>query len=312
MKKLLLILLCVPLIYSCGDKKETDKDEDIELSDRANGINYRKKADSLRVLYYQNLIDQVNSIEHISKSLEYYRLSLLSLPYKLDERSSEESDAIKYSMAECYMLLKGYDQAIILLKEICVDFEKDKDAYLLLAQCFYNIDDEKESLNICDSLITQHPLFIEPLLLSGNIYAENYDDKALKYYELALQIDSLSIKALYGKGLFLQNNQRYSEALDLYYKMKEIDPFNIDATFNLGFIFMELRDFNIAINYFSDVILTEEMYYKAYLARGICFEKKGDIRAAERDYRRSLEIYPSYMDAQGYLDRLLLNNEKYK
>ena len=306
-----IFFILVTFFLSCTEKESENSTQTSNSykDQKTLFISHHKKADSLMQLYYNNLTNRINSIEYIRKSLGYYKSCLLNLPYKSADLNSY---IVKSKMAECYMILKDYSEAITLLKEICIDIEKDKDAYFLLAQCFYNIDDKKESLNICDALINQFPLFIEPLLLSGNIYAEDYDDKALKYYELALQIDSLSIKALYGKGLFYQNNMRYSEAVDVYHKIKEIDQLNINATFNLGFIFMEIHDYNNAINYFSDVILTESMYYKAYFARGICYEKKGDVRAAEKDYRKSLEIYPNYQNAQQYLDRLLSNNEKYK
>ena len=153
---------------------------------------------------------------------------------------------------------------------------------------------------------------IESSLLIANIYAEDFDTKAIQYYNIVLEINPTNIKALYGKGLFYQNNQMYSEAVDVYYEIKNIDPFNLHTTFNLGFIFMELHDYDHAINYFTDVIISQSEYYKAYFARGICYERQGNIIYAEKDYRKALDIYPNYLDAQQQLEKLLSDNEKYK
>ena len=40
-----------------------------------------------------------------------------------------------------------------------------------------------------------------------------FDEKAIQYYNIVLDINPTNIKALYGKGLFYQNNQMYSEAV---------------------------------------------------------------------------------------------------
>ena len=104
----------------------------------------------------------------------------------------------------------------------------------------------------------------------------------------------------------------YTEAIDIYYKIKDIDPTNLNTNFNLGFIFMELHDYDIAINFFSDVIVSEKTYYKAYFARGICYEKKGNVIYAEKDFRKSIEINPMYSHAKERLDKLLLDNKKYR
>ena len=65
---------------------------------------------------------------------------------------------------------------------------------------------------------------------------------------------------------------------------------------------MELHNYRISVNYFSDVIVTNKDYYKAYYARGICYEKLGDIINAERDYRTALRIFPDYQDARSQLN----------
>jgi Tfp pilus assembly protein PilF len=71
---------------------------------------------------------------------------------------------------------------------------------------------------------------------------------------------------------------------------------------------MELGLYDIATNNFSDAIYSNSEFYEAYYSRGICFETLGNIKQAESDYTRAIEIKPDYEFAIEALNNLRNNN----
>lgn len=65
-------------------------------------------------------------------------------------------------------------------------------------------------------------------------YNQNKIDKALSYFEKALEIDPNNPNAINGKGLVLNDKQDYKSAIDLYDKAISIDNQNPDYFYNKG------------------------------------------------------------------------------
>ena len=286
-------------LLSCN-KNISDQDHSIYID------NYNR-GDSLLQSYYLGLIEHDNLSDNVLDAIISFRKALIY---------AEDSVPGLQKLGECNIILREYQEALNYLNRCSYISKNDYTTFLLISRAYRGLGEYDRSIAICDSLISSDTIeltiFIESALLAGNIYALNYDARAIKYYDMILNVSSDNIKSLYGKALFYQNNQMYTEAIDIYYKIKDIDPTNLNTNFNLGFIFMELHDYDIAINFFSDVIVSEKTYYKAYFARGICYEKKGNVIYAEKDFRKALEINPMYSHAKERLDKLLLDNKKYR
>ena len=74
---------------------------------------------------------------------------------------------------------------------------------------------------------------------------------------------------------------------------------------------MELKLYDVAVNNFSDAIYSNPNFHEAYYSRGNCFETLGNVRQAESDYRRAIEINPQYTYAIQALEDLLEKNRIY-
>ncbi len=295
----LLFIFTFLFLLSCTNNI-SNKDHSIYID------NYNR-GDSLLQSYYLGLIEHDNLSDNVLDAIISFRKALIY---------AEDSVPGLQKLGECNIILREYQEALNYLNRCSYISKNDYTTFLLISRAYRGLGEYDRSIAICDSLISSDTIeltiFIESALLAGNIYALNYDARAIKYYDMILNVSSDNIKSLYGKALFYQNNQMYTEAIDIYYKIKDIDPTNLNTNFNLGFIFMELHDYDIAINFFSDVIVSEKTYYKAYFARGICYEKKGNVIYAEKDFRKALEINPMYSHAKERLDKLLLDNKKYR
>jgi len=93
--------------------------------------------------------------------------------------------------------------------------------------------------------------------------------------------------------------------------LHEINFTHSNGHYNIGFIHMELGLYDVASNNFSDAIYSNSEFFEAYYSRGNCFETLGNIKQAEIDYKRAIEINPDYAFAVEALEQLQLKNKKY-
>jgi tetratricopeptide (TPR) repeat protein len=73
-----------------------------------------------------------------------------------------------------------------------------------------------------------------------------------------------------------------------------------------------LEDPKNAIDYYLEAIRINEKHFLSFYQMAFCYQKLGDVRSAEKYYRKSLDISPGFEKAQQQLDQLLLDNKKYK
>ena len=65
------------------------------------------------------------------------------------------------------------------------------------------------------------------------------------------------------------------------------------------------QKYDIAIDYYTRAIELSPLYYTAIYNRGLCFEKLGDLKNAENDFRKTLKIKSDYDYAALALERVL-------
>ncbi|GAI23733.1 unnamed protein product, partial [marine sediment metagenome] len=82
----------------------------------------------------------------------------------------------------------------------------------------------------------------------GTAFAELGDfDKAINYYERAIEIDPTCASAWNNKGLAFSELGDFDKKIKCYEKAIEIDPTCADAYGNLGVVFIHLHKFNEAL-----------------------------------------------------------------
>src|SRR5574341_873832 len=96
---------------------------------------------------------------------------------------------------------------------------------------------------------------LEELLKQADIlYNQSKLKDAIKYYDKALDLDPKNVKALYNKGLSLDNLGTYKEAITYYDKVLAIDPNDIAALNNKGAALDDLGRYEEAITYYDKAL----------------------------------------------------------
>lgn len=183
----------------------------------------------------------------------------------------------------------------------------------------------------------------DELFQKGNSLAleKNYEE-AIKYYDMALDIEPNSVKILLNKALALTFLQRYEES-ELYFdKAIEISPDFADAWHWKGVSFVlqgEIEEglndvitafneidteensqeepsnsgkkyFTESINYFDEAIKIRPDFAETWYWKGLALYNLGDFEKALFCYDRAIELDPDYTRAIEAKEELLLFMEK--
>lgn len=178
-----------------------------------------------------------------------------------------------------------------------------------------------DTVNAVSSFITateQFSDYYEAYVELGILYSnhEGADrNRALLYFDNALQIEPNSIEALLAKGIYLQNNQNLELADSCYNQILNLQSDFEVAYYNKGYIHLlsyqnnwnvEKRDsvLTLAIEDFTSALNINSQYVQSYHNRGVCHELMGDVLSAKVDYSTALKIDPFFALSENALKSL--------
>jgi len=216
-----------------------------------------------------------------------------------------EASIIYQKLSELY-LVAGNNKLSMENADNAVKYDKfNPKAYYLKGFNFIQLKDTTKSISSFRTAVEQDPEFFEAYMQLGTIFASLHDPISLDYFNNALEVKPGNKEALYGIGMYQQENGLYNDAFITYAKLTKAHPNFKEAHFNIGYTHMYyLQMYSEAKSYFTDAINVDPNYYQAYYNRGYCHELLGDIRNAELDYKKALSIQPDYTLAAEGLSRL--------
>ena len=84
---------------------------------------------------------------------------------------------------------------------------------------------------------------------------------------------------------------------------KKLSEYQVEDIKEL-FIEVFRKNYDSAINYFTQAIIADNSYVEAYFGRAYCYELIGDLVKSESDYRTSLMLDAKYMPSRKGMDRI--------
>ena len=141
----------------------------------------------------------------------------------------------------------------------------------------------------------------------GMLYHHRHSRLAIDYYNNALNVQPDNIKVLYNLAMFYQETEDYDKALEKYRMLLQIEPHHRNALHNMGWIYLVNEDkFEEAIAFFTKAIEQDTTYVEAVYNRGYCFEQLKKYDHARQDYMYSLQLvnnFPLAIEALNRLDK---------
>ena len=209
-------------------------------------------------------------------------------------------------LAELYLYLEKHKECIGTIDKVLRIDKYNAKAYFIKGMAFKETGDTAKAVSSFQTTVEQDPEYYHAYMQLGLLFSSANNKLAIDYFNSAIKINPQSTEAYYGLGLFLQENEMYEKAIEAYTIILQIDPIYKHAYYNLGYVHSEyLKDYKAAIGYFSNAIKSSPEYYEAFYMRGLSYERIGDLKNAEADYRASLKIKPDYDLAAMGLNRIV-------
>jgi tetratricopeptide (TPR) repeat protein len=208
-------------------------------------------------------------------------------------------------LAELNLILRKYREAIDYSRQAIALDSRDPLPYFIMAYTFAEAGDTVQAIKNYLEVVNRDQDYYDAYIQLGLIYSTAGNDLAVDYFNNALNLDPNSIEALYALAMYYQQTENATNAIATYNKLLLIDPENVYANYNLGYVHLVLlNDFKQAIKYFTKAVELNPRYYEALYNLGYCYELTADYGRARELYNKTLEIEVNYDRAVEGLNRV--------
>lgn len=324
------ILILLMLMNSCNNavvtKEEQEKADSLSiklnspelkalntelLNDPSNPELYNKRS-QLYIQYKQfeeAIGDATRAIRLDSTKADYY-ITLADVYFaqnktrqtkeileRVSTKFPENTDAL-LKLSELYFIVKQYQKAIENINKALKVNENIAKGYYLKGSIYRESGDTSKAISSLETAVEQDNNFTDAYYDLGVIFAARKNPLAFDYFNNALRTKPFYLEASYAKAKLMQDLGRFDEAIEEYKKILEKDNTFIQANYNTGAIYLDVKkDYNKAIEHFTKCIEQDDQYLAAYFARGYSYAQSGDKKKATEDYKKCLSIDPNYSDA---------------
>lgn len=208
-------------------------------------------------------------------------------------------------MAKLNLIIKDYPKTFNYVKRAIELDPVNPKAYFIRSVAFLEKGDTGIAINDLLKAVDQDQSFYEAYIQLGELFSIRKNPLAADYLKNALNLQPDSREALYMLGMFYQETEQYEKAITTYQRLQKADTAFRNAPFNIGYIYLVyLKDFSLAIHYFSEAINKDPDYFEAYYNRGYAEELIGNYAKSYEDYQKTLKIKVNYEKAIEGLNRL--------
>jgi len=211
-------------------------------------------------------------------------------------------------MAKLNLIIRNYPKTYEYIQKVLSLKEMNPEAYFIRAITFLETGDTGKAVVDLRKAIDQNQGYYEAYLQIGQLFSMKNDPIAADYLKNALSLRPNSKEALYSLGMFYQKTNQYYKAIEVYKRLQKADTAFRNAPYNIGYIYLVyLKDYPLAISFFSTAIKKDSAYFEAFFNRGYAFELMGNYENASADYKQALKIevnYPNAVEGMNRLDHL--------
>jgi len=137
-------------------------------------------------------------------------------------------------------------------------------------------------------------------------------DNAIKYYQSSLAIDKDYTPALNNLGLlYVKTNMFPDIGVSMIRRAMLLEPDNLEYIDSLGQSYYELKDYENALVWFNKALNNGLSNEKVHYHLGECYLKLGKREESLKEFKKVLEISPSYLIAYFGIIKILQKYEEY-
>jgi tetratricopeptide (TPR) repeat protein len=287
-------------------------------SDKNNSSAYHERA-----LYYLEKEDYTNAFKDITSAIEIdstitdYQITLadtyigmgklqkgVEVLEQAVERDDQSMDAY-LKLAEISIVFRDYKNALNYTDKALKLDDLESKGYFLRGVVFLENGDTLRSIRNFQRAAEYNQQYFDAFLQLGVIFSKKNNDLAIDYFNNALNIRPDDTETMYYLAMYYQNTGKYEEAIQVYNSLLVKDPQFYFAIYNIAYInLVYLKNFQEAIDFFTQTIEINPEYADAYYNRGFAYEMLKDVENSRTDYKKTLEIKANYEKAIEGLNRI--------
>lgn len=211
-----------------------------------------------------------------------------------------------YRLAQFELYLGNHQKCIDYANKMLRIDARDDRPFVVKGLCYKTLGDSAKAIQNYLEAVTENPDNYDAYVELGILHWAKKDPLAEGYLKSALEIRPEGLDALYALGMQYQGSDKLNEAMETYTRILQIDSTYVAAYYNMGYVqYQFLQLYNEALVNFDKAVKTDPKYYQAVYMRGLCYEAKGDIARAKREYSYAIELNPNYDRAAEGLKRLV-------
>lgn len=236
--------------------------------------------------------------------------------YSAVKEADPQRDGVYENLAICYAQKKDYNNAESILTEAKSKFPNNKNIAKILndvkedstaeiiSQAYdaYNAKDYSKALDLYNSI---QPATTDTLLgIAGAYQGLNQNDKALEYYQKALQSSPNNSDIAYSVGALYANAENYTEAKKYFQRAVQVNPSNTNAKEALldmnevisqnnvqdAAKLVEEQKYDEALSLLNKALTDNPKNADAYYYRASVYDAQNKPQLAVNDYKKSLEF----------------------
>ena len=210
----------------------------------------------------------------------------------------------RINLAEIYLAVGELKKGQKRLNEILDTDPKNPTALFLAGNYALMEEDTIKAMKYIQSAINEDQTLFNAYDQMGVLYSSKGDLLALDYFNAALRLQPYRYDIHYKVGMFYQSLQTFDEAVQAYERALALKKDHKISLHNIAVIEVFRKNYNSAIDYFTQAIMVDNSYVEAYFGRAYCYELIGDLVKSESDYRTSLILDAKYMPSRKGMDRI--------
>ncbi|NPV02334.1 MAG: tetratricopeptide repeat protein [Brevinematales bacterium] len=228
-----------------------------------------------------------------------------AIPYILEAMDKEEyidRFSILDKLAYCYIKLENYDAGLKYLNEMYQINPHAPSVKHNLGICHFYLENYELAANYFEDVYESDKSddFIAFHLCLCNIKMNNFEKAEPLFDYFVVKADAALNVFNLGMNLIQEDDPQRSK--DLFLKYLQHFPKEINATFGLGVSYIELKDYQKAIECFSRVYEEDkERYPMTLVLLGMCFFEVGQTYQAQEVLKVAIEQDRTNMEAWYYI-----------
>ena len=208
-------------------------------------------------------------------------------------------------LAELYLYQYMYTECDETIEKAVRLQNHNPKAYLTKAILLKETGDTTGWLRMMQLVIDQDPKEVIAYTDLAYFFQEKLDPIAISYYKNALEITPNDKILNYNLGRLYQDLREYDLAKEQYENLIAIDPKSYPAYNSLGYIALNFEDnYEEAVRYFTKALEIDSLYDQAWCNRGIAYEYLEAWDRARADFLQCRKINPNNKGAITELNRL--------